>query len=241
MDQVFPHGAYAVGGVEQVIDFDASTPTEGPGARSRLGVARLGGLGVRRRSRRANQDRPGQDRVADPACASAGSGGFAVPGRRVRRPDCTAYVDASGSRPRLAWSFRATAVRAATPKAQVPQPSAAQSRPARSGPLVDSASPSLARTAPWRCFTPIRRRRTGRCRADPPDRRLHLADPPRRRSRSPSRQGQAQSLPGGRRERRLQASFWLPVAIDASLDVPPCSERYRRDAYFLVAAGLAGE
>jgi len=33
----------------------------------------------------------------------------------------TAYVDTSGSRPQLAWSFRATAVRAATPKGQVPQ------------------------------------------------------------------------------------------------------------------------
>jgi len=32
----------------------------------------------------------------------------------------TGYVDTSGSRPRLAWSFRATAVRGASAKAQAP-------------------------------------------------------------------------------------------------------------------------
>ncbi len=65
---VFPAGAYAVGGVEQVVDFEASTPrAAGPGARSRLGFAPLGDLGVRRRSRGAHEGRPGQDRGPYPA------------------------------------------------------------------------------------------------------------------------------------------------------------------------------
>jgi hypothetical protein len=33
----------------------------------------------------------------------------------------TAYVDVSGSRPRVVWAFRATSVRGASTKAQVPQ------------------------------------------------------------------------------------------------------------------------
>ena len=48
----------------------------------------------------------------------------------------TPYVDTSGSRPRLAWSFRATAVRGASPKAQVPAAPAAPStlhRPEQGG------------------------------------------------------------------------------------------------------------
>ena len=46
-----------------------------------------------------------------------------------------------------------------------------------------------------------------------------------------------------RRSTRSQAPGFVLVACGNRREsrCPPCSERYRRDAYFLVAAGLAGE
>jgi len=120
MDQVFPAGAYAVGGVEQVIDFEASTPGQRVQAHDRDSGLPCG------RSRSSTpipmrgEGRRGQDRGPYRARSSAGAGRVAVSGGVLRGSDGDGYVDTSGSRPRLAWSFRATAVRAATAKTQAP-------------------------------------------------------------------------------------------------------------------------
>ncbi len=124
-----------------------------------------------------------RSRPATPPVLPQAPAGSPFPAVAFEGLTATGYVDTSGSRPRLAWSFRATAVRAATPKAQVPQALS----PRRAGRL--GAVPVVV-LRPHRRFepasargarAPLRRRRTGRRRADPPDRRLHLADPPRRR------------------------------------------------------------
>jgi hypothetical protein len=106
--------------------------------------------------------------------------------------------------------------------------------------VVPPASPSLVEPASaGGARAPLRRRRTGRRRVDPPDRRLHLADPPRRRvDRSLGVSGEVLA----RRSTMPQAPGFVLVACGNRREsrCPPCSERYRRDAYFLVAAGLSG-
>ena len=123
MDQVFPAGAYAVGGVEQVIDFDASTPEQRVQAHDRDSGLPLWAVSV------FDADPDARAKVVRVKIASRtppvlpqAPAGSPFPAVSFDGLTATAYVDTSGSRPRLAWSFRATAVRAATPKTQVPQP-----------------------------------------------------------------------------------------------------------------------
>ena len=123
MDQVFPHGAYAVGGVEQVIDFDASTPEQRVQAHDRDSGLPLWAVSV------FDADPDARTKIVKVKIASRtppvlpqAPAGSPFPAVSFEGLTATAYVDTSGSRPRLAWSFRATAVRAATPKGQVPQP-----------------------------------------------------------------------------------------------------------------------
>jgi len=59
-------------------------------------------------------------------------------------------------------------------------------------------------------------------------------------SRSPFRQAQEQSWLGARRECRLRAFVLVACGNRRESRCPPCSERYRRDAYFLVAPGCPG-
>jgi hypothetical protein len=123
MDQVFPSGAYAVGVVEQVIDFDASTPEQRVQAHDRDSGLPLWAVSV------FDADPEARTKIVRVKIASRtppvlpqAPAGSPFPAVSFEGLTATAYVDTSGSRPRLAWSFRATAVRAATPKTQVPQP-----------------------------------------------------------------------------------------------------------------------
>jgi hypothetical protein len=123
MDQAFPHGAYAVGAVEQVIDFDASTREQRVQAHDKdsgLPVwvvpvfdadpeARTKFVKVKISSR-------------TPPVLPQAPAGLPFAAVAFEGLTFTPYVDASGSRPRIAWSFRATAVHGAAPKAQTPQP-----------------------------------------------------------------------------------------------------------------------
>jgi hypothetical protein len=120
---VFPAGAYAVGAVEQVVDFEASTREQKVQAHDRDSGLPTWAISV------FDADPDARAKVVrvkisarnpptlPPAPASAPFPSVAFEGLTA-----TPYVDTSGSRPRLAWSFRATAVRGASPKAQVPQP-----------------------------------------------------------------------------------------------------------------------
>ena len=119
---VFPHGAYAVGGVEQVVDFEASTPGQRVQAHDRDSGLPLWAISV------FDADPEARTKVVKVKIASRtppvlpqAPAGSPFPAVAFEGLTATAYVDTSGSRPRLAWSFRATAVRAATPKGQVPQ------------------------------------------------------------------------------------------------------------------------
>jgi hypothetical protein len=123
MDQVFPSGAYAVGGVEQVIDFDASTPEQRVQAHDRDTGLPVWAVSV------FDADPEARAKVVrvkiaarNPPVLPQAPAGSPFPAVSFEGLTATAYVDTSGSRPRLAWSFRAAAVRAATPKTQVPQP-----------------------------------------------------------------------------------------------------------------------
>jgi hypothetical protein len=123
MDQVFPSGAYAVGVVEQVVDFDASTPEQRVQAHDRDSGLPLWAISV------FDADPEARTKVVkvkiaarNPPVLPQAPAGSPFPAVSFEGLTATGYVDTSGSRPRLAWSFRATAVRAATPKAQVPQP-----------------------------------------------------------------------------------------------------------------------
>ena len=123
MDQVFPSGAYAVGVVEQVVDFDASTPEQRVQAHDRDSGLPLWAISV------FDADPEARAKVVrvkissrTPPVLPQAPAGSPFPAVAFDGLTATGYVDTSGSRPRLAWSFRATAVRAATPKAQVPQP-----------------------------------------------------------------------------------------------------------------------
>jgi len=123
MDQVFPSGAYAVGGVEQVVDFDASTPQQRVQAHDRDSGLPLWAVSV------FDADPEARAKVVrvkiaarNPPTLPQAPAGLPFAAVAFEGLTATGYVDTSGSRPRLAWSFRATAVRGATPKAsQVPQ------------------------------------------------------------------------------------------------------------------------
>jgi hypothetical protein len=119
---LFPAGAYAVGGVEQVIDFDASTPEQRVQAHDRDSGLPVWAVSV------FDADPEARTKVVrvkiaarNPPMLPQAPAGSPFPAVSFDGLTATAYVDTSGSRPRLAWSFRATAVRAATPKGQVPQ------------------------------------------------------------------------------------------------------------------------
>ncbi|MFI5258565.1 MAG: plasmid replication, integration and excision activator [Candidatus Limnocylindrales bacterium] len=122
MDQVFPSGAYALGAVEQVVDFDASTPEQRVQAHDRESGLPLWAISV------FDPDPEARTKVVRVKIASRtppvlpqAPAGSPFPAVSFDGLTATGYVDTSGSRPRLAWSFRATAVRGASPKAQVPQ------------------------------------------------------------------------------------------------------------------------
>jgi hypothetical protein len=120
-DLVFPSGAYAVGGVEQVIDFEASTREQKVQAHDRDSGLPLWAISV------FDADPEARTKVVKvkiaartPPVLPQAAAGSPFPAVSFEGLTATAYVDTSGSRPRQAWSFRATAVRAATPKGQVP-------------------------------------------------------------------------------------------------------------------------
>ena len=120
---VFPAGAYAVGAVEQVVDFKASTREQRVQAHDRESGLPTWAISV------FDADPDARTKVVRvkisartaPVLPQAPAGS-PFPAVAFEGLTATAYVDTSGSRPRIAWSFRATAVRTATPKAQVPQP-----------------------------------------------------------------------------------------------------------------------
>ncbi len=122
-DLVFPAGAYAVGGVEQVIDFEASTREQKVQAHDRDSGLPTWAISV------FDADPDARAKVVrvkisarNPPTLPPAPAGAPFPSVAFEGLTATPYVDTSGSRPRLAWSFRATAVRGASPKAQVPQP-----------------------------------------------------------------------------------------------------------------------
>jgi hypothetical protein len=123
MDQAFPHGAYAVGPVEQVVDFDASTREQRIQAHDRDSGLPVWAVSV------FDADPEARTKVLRVKIASRvppvlpqAPAGSPFPAVAFEGLTFTPYVDASGSRPKLAYSFRATAVHGATPKAQTPQP-----------------------------------------------------------------------------------------------------------------------
>jgi hypothetical protein len=121
MDQVFPAGAYAVGGVEQVIDFEASTPGQRVQAHDRDSGLPLWAISVFDADPDARAKVVGVKIAARTApVLPQAPAGSPFPAVSFEGLTATGYVDTSGSRPRLAWSFRATAVRAATAKTQAP-------------------------------------------------------------------------------------------------------------------------
>jgi hypothetical protein len=119
---VFPAGAYAVGGVEQVVDFDASTREQRVQAHDRDTGLPMWTISV------FDADPEARTKVIrvkiaarTPPVLPQAPAGSPFPAVAFEGLTATPYVDASGTRPRLAWSFRATAVRGASPKAPVPQ------------------------------------------------------------------------------------------------------------------------
>ena len=120
---VFPAGAYAVGAVEQVVDFEASTREQKVQAHDRDSGLPTWAISVfdADPDARAKVVRVKISSRTPPVLPQAASGS-PFPAVSFEGLTATPYVDTSGSRPHLAWSFRATAVRGASPKAQVPQP-----------------------------------------------------------------------------------------------------------------------
>jgi hypothetical protein len=123
MDQAFPHGAYAVGGVEQVIDFDASTREQKVQAHDKESGLPTWVVPV------FDADPEARNKVVKvkissrtPPVLPQAPAGSPFPAVAFEGLTVTPYVDVSGSRPRLAYSFRATAVHTAMPKGQMPQP-----------------------------------------------------------------------------------------------------------------------
>jgi hypothetical protein len=120
---LFPAGAYAVGSVEQVVDFEASTREQRVQAHDKDSGLPLWAVSV------FDADPDARTKVIRvkiaariPPVLPQAPAGAPFPAVSFEGLTATGYVDTSGSRPRLAWAFRATAVRGATPKAQVPQP-----------------------------------------------------------------------------------------------------------------------
>jgi hypothetical protein len=120
-DLVFPAGAYAVGAVEQVIDFVASTREQRVQAHDRESGLPTWAISVfdADPEARAKVVRVKISSRTPPVLPSAAAGS-PFPAVAFEGLTATPYVDTSGSRPRLAWSFRATAVRGASAKAQAP-------------------------------------------------------------------------------------------------------------------------
>jgi hypothetical protein len=120
---VFPAGAYAVGAVEQVFDFEASTREQKVQAHDRDSGLPLWAISV------FDADPEARTKVIrvkiaarTPPVLPQAAAGLPFPAVSFDGLTATAYVDTSGSRPRVAWAFRATAVRGASPKtAPVPQ------------------------------------------------------------------------------------------------------------------------
>jgi hypothetical protein len=119
---LFPAGAYAVGSVEQVVDFEASTREQKVQAHDRDSGLPLWAVSV------FDADPEARAKVVrvkiaarTPPVLPQPPAGSPFPAVSFEGLTATGYVDTSGSRPRQAWSFRATAVRGASPKAQVPQ------------------------------------------------------------------------------------------------------------------------
>ena len=119
---LFPAGAYAVGSVEQVVDFEASTREQKVQAHDRDSGLPLWAVSV------FDADPEARAKVVrvkiaarTPPVLPQPPAGSPFPAVSFEGLTATGYVDTSGSRPRQAWSFRATAVRPATPKGQVPQ------------------------------------------------------------------------------------------------------------------------
>ena len=121
-DLVFPAGAYAVGGVEQVVDFEASTREQRVQARDRDSGLPTWAISV------FDADPDARTKVVrvkisarNPPTLPQAAAGSPFPAIGFEGLTATPYVDVSGSRPRLAWSFRAGSVRGASPKSQAPQ------------------------------------------------------------------------------------------------------------------------
>jgi hypothetical protein len=121
-DLAFPAGAYAVGGVEQVVDFDASTRELRVQAHDRDSGLPMWSISV------FDADPEARTKVVrvkisarNPPTLPQAPAGSPFPSVAFEGLTATPYVDASGSRPRLAWAFRATSVRGVPPKTQVPQ------------------------------------------------------------------------------------------------------------------------
>ena len=121
-ETVFPLGAYAVGAVEQVVDFEASTREQRVQAHDRDSGLPTWAISV------FDADPEARTKVVrvkisarNPPTLPQAAAGSPFPAVAFEGLTATPYVDTSGSRPRLAWAFRATAVRGASPKAQAPQ------------------------------------------------------------------------------------------------------------------------
>ncbi len=121
-DLAFPAGAYAVGAVEQVIDFEASTREQRVQAHDRDSGLPMWAISV------FDADPEARTKVVrvkiaarTPPVLPQAPAGSPFPLVAFEGLMATPYVDTSGSRPRLAWAFRATSVRGVPPKPQVPQ------------------------------------------------------------------------------------------------------------------------
>ena len=122
-EMVFPAGAYAAGGVEQVIDFEASTPERKVQAHDRDSGLPLWAVSV------FDPDPDARTKVIrvkiaarTPPVLPQAPAGSPVVSVAFEGLTATGYVDTSGSRPRIAWAFRATSVHGVPPKAQAAQP-----------------------------------------------------------------------------------------------------------------------
>lgn len=117
-EEAFPHGAYAVSEVTQVRDFDRSTkdvPVFSTDQESGLLVWSVDVMDADPEARKA--DRTVSVKILAPHKPVLPSPMPGLPFTPVEFEDLTAtpYVSDSNGRPRLAWSFRARAVKA--PKA----------------------------------------------------------------------------------------------------------------------------
>jgi hypothetical protein len=131
---VFPAGAYAVGAVEQVVDFEASTREQRVQAHDRDSGLPTWAVSV------FDADPEARAKVVrvkisarNPPTLPPAPAGSPFPAVSFEGLTATPYVDTSGSRPRLAWSFRATAVRGASAKAQAPAGPSTLHRPEQGG------------------------------------------------------------------------------------------------------------